>query len=90
MGWERLGCVSWLRTWIQFWASGIGDVGKTRNDEGAWIVGRSGPSTTMNRRDSPPLRGRKAVSGFCGAKHGKDSGEGNQHQCGLLVRRVEG
>lgn len=43
MEWERLECVSWLRTWIQFWAGGIGDREKMRNDEGAWIVGRSGP-----------------------------------------------
>lgn len=27
---------------------------------------------------------------FCGVEHGKDSGEGNQHQCDLLVRGVEG
>lgn len=39
-GWERLECISWLRTRIQFGASDIRDIGEKGDDWGARMAGR--------------------------------------------------
>lgn len=96
-GWERLECVSWLRTRIQFWASGRGDIGKRRDDEGARMDGRLGSKhqleggTSLEEEEglTSSERRRKEVNSFCGVANRKDSGKGNRYQRDFLVRRVE-